>query len=118
MNNNLMKLVVFAILFFIFAMAFSYFKSINRPEAKAPAYVTYSDIDQEVAPSTSEKMRESFVGGCMEGQVLSRKVCSCTYSYLEENLGVDGVLKMATKYNEIGEMPKIVDEAFEYCITK
>lgn len=114
MNNNLMKLVVFAILFFIFAMAFSYFKSINRPEAKAPAYVTYSDIDQEV----QQTPRDIFATECAKPGYLTYKVCGCAFDYLEENIGLQGIIKMGLELNDGDEPPAIVMEAVKYCLAK
>lgn len=114
MNNNLLKLVVFAILFFIFAVAFNYFKNINRPANTTPAYVTYSDIDREV----KQTPKEIFVDACMAGGRVGRQFCSCSYEYIVEKIGVNGMIKMGMEYNETGESPAIATEAAEYCLSK
>lgn len=65
---------------------------------------------------SSSVMKDAFVSECISVDA-TYAYCSCAYDKLEKDLGKEGFIKMAMKYNETGEMPDgviaIVSSCFE-----
>lgn len=78
----------------------------------------------EVKQSTSNELKDGFMGGCMENKdnefdsVKLYDYCSCSYDKLETKLGKDGIVDFGTEYNKTGKLPEGTIETISECMYK
>lgn len=103
---------IIAILFalIIVGVVFSALHDDSQPEQNQAA----TAVAQQDSEDDRDYMREGYMQGCVEGESEWQGYCDCSYDYIVDNYGKQGMIYLAGEY-EKGNEPELMEEAAMQC---
>ena len=84
------------------------------PDKVDPVVTPAPAIQTSSKPTIESQFKEDYLEGCVIEEEY-REYCECTYDYMYDKHGYDGVLEIAVDYLEDGKMTSEMIEAIDEC---
>lgn len=81
-------------------------------------YFTEQETKNTPVIAENSTFKDDFMSGCTEAGPGFYNYCNCAYNKLEQDLGINGLIKMSIKYDETGVLPSEVLPAMSACADK
>lgn len=111
-------IMAFAILGALFVGLVIYYAVVDTNSGSTYTPVRNNTGDVRVQPETlseSGEARRQYMAGCVGGQA-SELYCACTYNYMVDSVGLNGVLDLAEEYGRTDVLPDLLYDAAYSCM--
>ena len=117
MSKKIISIIVLVI--GAFTVGWFVAKNDSQPTLERPAPALQEVVVPTARPTEAlfdnSVFRNEYNEGCI-GEDASREYCDCTYTYLESQMGVEGILRLALEYAETEELSREMVDAYMHCV--
>lgn len=107
------QIIPAAILLSLLAIVYTLNKEEETPVTAAAPTTKPATVSSK--PKTNP-IKDAYMDGCIDGDDSMNEYCSCTYNYIIDKWGVEGMLKIGETYDGVINLTNEMAETVDACL--